>query len=126
MYSVSLFVKAVVSITFLWCIAELVMPVTGMKKYSSFIYGLIIVSLTVSVFVNLDYENLFSVSTQNDVSKYNKEYLKSLYEERLERVLIEKFGDDSIDVELTDDYMLNKISCDDEEIYDNIMRYINE
>lgn len=126
MDSVSLFVKSVITITFLWCIAEVILPESKMQKYSSFIYGLIVISLTTSVFVNFDFENLLDNTTSIDTGTYNNQYLKTLYEERLENILIEKFGDDSIDVELTDEYMISNIYCDDKKTYDDIMRYINE
>lgn len=126
MGSVSLFVKTVVALTFIWCIAEAVLPENSMQKYSSFIYGLVVISLAVSVFTTMDYDNMFVYGGSTNISEYNSNYLKDLYEDKLESVLTEKFGDDSVRVELTDEYKIEKIYCENQKTYDDIMRYLNE
>lgn len=126
MGSVSLFVKTVVALTFIWCIAEAVLPENSMQKYSSFIYGLVVISLAVSVFTTMDYDNMFVYGDSKNISEYNSNYLKDLYEDKLESVLTEKFGDDSVRVELTDEYKIEKIYCENQKTYDDIMRYLNE
>ncbi len=126
MDSVSLFVKTIIAITFMWSIAECVLPGNSMHKYSSFIYGLIIISLTVSVFVKIDFDDVFVSVQSNSITEYNSSYLKNLYEERLENILSQKFGKSVVDVELTEDYKIKKISCDNKKTYDDIMRYLNE
>lgn len=126
MDSVSLFVKTIVVITFMWCIAEAVLPENSMRKYSSFIYGLVIISMAVSVFTKIDFNDFTAYDNTEKLSEYNSSYLKNLYEERISNALTEKFGDNSIRVELTDDYKINNIYCDDQKTYDDIMRYLNE
>ena len=126
MDSVSLFVKTIIAITFMWCIAECVLPDNSMQKYLSFIYGLVIISLTVSVFSKINFNDFFvSVNTEN-IAEYNSGYLKDLYEDRLENILKDKFSNNSIEVELTEEYKIKSIHCDDQKTYDDIMRYLNE
>lgn len=126
MDSVSLFVKTIIAITFMWCIAETILPDNAMQKYSSFIYGLVIISLTVSVFTKIDFNDFFTQTATVNLSEYNSSYLKGLYEDRLELTLKEKFGDESIKVELTDEYKIKNIYCDNQKTHDDIMRYLNE
>lgn len=126
MDSVSLFVKTIVTVTFMWCMAEAVLPENSMQKYSSFVYGLVIISLAISVFTNLKYEKIFVPDNTANISEYNSDYIKKLYEKNLEKILTEKFGDNSLKVELTDDYKIKKISCDSKKTYDDVMRYLNE
>ena len=57
MNSVSIFVKSLVTLTFMWCIAENILPEKSIKKYSSYIYGLIIISMTISVFTYVDFDD---------------------------------------------------------------------
>ena len=126
MSSVGSFVKIIVVLTFLWCIVEMILPENSMKKYSSFVYGLVIISLGVSIFTNVDYNNFYVFENSTNISDNNKSYLRNLYEENLEKALIKKTGDDSINIELTEEYKIKKINCDSQETYDDIMRYLNE
>lgn len=126
MDSVSLFAKTIIVITFMWCVAECVMPDNSMQKYSSFLYGLIIISLTVSVFSKIRFDDFFVFYNTQNISEYNSSYIKNLYEDRLEAILKDKFGNNSIKVELTEEYKINSIHCDNQKTYDDIMRYINE
>lgn len=125
MNSVSLFVKTLVVITFMWCIAEVMLPENSIRKYSSFVYGLVIISLFVSAFTNMEYDKIFAFENTQNREEYNNLILKEVYEEKLGNVLIKKFGDESICVELTEDYKIKKISCKSKETYDDIMRYLN-
>lgn len=126
MDNVSLFVKTIIAITFMWSVAEVVLPDNSMQKYSSFIYGLVIISLTISIFTQMEFDDLFNQSNISDVGQYNNEYLKKLYEDKLEDALVDKFGDSSLDVELTDEFKIKNVKCKKQQTYDDIMRYINE
>ncbi len=126
MDNVSVFVKTIISITFMWCIAESVIPDNSMQKYSSFIYGLVIISLTVSVFAKLDYNSFFIHSNNVETAQYADDYLKTIYEDKINNALSEKFGDNSIRVELTDEYKIKNIHCKNKKTYDDVMRYLNE
>ena len=53
-------------------------------------------------------------------------YIKEMYEERLESVLRDKYNNNSIEAKLTDDFKIDSIYCDDSEIYNSIMRDLNE
>lgn len=126
MDNVSLFVKTIIAITFMWSVAEVALPDNSMQKYSSLIYGLVIISLTVSLFTKIEFEDFFKQADIEDVSQYNNEYLKNLYEDKLEDTLRDKFGDSSLEAELTDDYKIKNIKCKKQQTYDDIMRYLNE
>ena len=110
----------------MWCIADSVLPENSIRKYSAFVYGLVIISLTVSLFAKFDFNDIGLSKDLTDTGEYNNTYLKNLYEDRLENVLSEKFGDGEIKVELTDDYHISKISCSNQKTYDDIMGYLNE
>ena len=125
MNSVGIFVKTLVALSFVWCIGESVLPDKSFKNLSSFIYGIIVVSMALSLFTAVDYD-AFDVIDFNVDKSSNNNYLVSLYEEKLEDALSEKFGDDSVRVELTDDFKVKNIYCDNKETYDAIMRYLNE
>ena len=125
MNSVSMFVKTLVALTFVWCIAESILPEKSIKKYSSYIYGLVIISMALSVFTSIDYDDFKIVDYSMESEKTN-DYLKTMYEEKLESALSEKFDDTSVRVELTDEYKIKNIYCDNKETYDAIMRYLNE
>ena len=125
MNSVSIFVKSLVTLTFMWCIAENILPEKSIKKYSSYIYGLIIISMTISVFTSVDFDD-FRIVDFNMQSVKTNDYLKTMYEEKLGRALSEKFDDTSVRVELTDEYKIKNIYCDNKKTYDAIMRYLNE
>ena len=126
MDNINLFVKTIIAITFMWCIAEALLPDNSMQKYSSFIYGLIIISLTISIFTKMDFDSFLIKPINKNLIEYNNSYLKNLYEDKLKTVLVEKFGDNSIQVELTDEYKIKEIICENQETYENIMRYLNE
>ena len=125
MDSVSVFIRTIIIISFVWCIAETILPDNSMQKHLSFIYGLVVISLTVSVFGKISFNDFF-VSSDVEVSAYNKDYIRELYEENLEKILMEKFKSSSVDVELNDEYKIKDIKCDDKKTYDDIMRYLNE
>lgn len=125
MNSVSMFVKTLVALTFVWCIAESILPEKSIKKYSSYIYGLVIISMALSVFTSVDYDD-FKIVDYSVESEKTNDYLKTMYEEKLESALSEKFDDTSVRVELTDEYKIKNIYCDNKETYDAIMRYLNE
>lgn len=125
MNSVSVFVKTLVALTFMWCIAESVLPEKSIKKFSSYIYGLVIISMALSVFTSVDYDN-FSIADFDTETYQSNDYLKNVYEEKLQNALSEKFGDSSVRVELTNEYKIKNIYCDNKETYDAIMRYLNE
>ena len=125
MNSVSMFVKTLVALTFVWCIAESILPEKSIKKYSSYIYGLVIISMALSVFTSVDYDD-FKIVDYSVESEKTNDYLKTMYEENLENALSEKFDDTSVRVELTDEYKIKNIYCDNKETYDAIMRYLNE
>ena len=126
MNSVDMFVRSIIVITFIWCIAECIMPENYAKKNSPFIYGIIIISMTVSLFTKIDFESFFKIAEIENSGEYNNSYLKNLYEEKLEDALIKKYNNHSIEVELTDEYKLKRIYCNDKKIYEDIMRNINE
>ena len=126
MNSVGVFVKSLVALTFLWCIAENVLPEKSIKKYSSYIYGLIVISMALSVFTSIDYDSFFISDYTMESTGNNNYYVRNLYEEKLEKILREKFDDESIKVDLTDECKIENIFCDSKETYDNVMRYLYE
>ncbi len=126
MNSVNIFVKSLVVITFIWCIAECIMPQKNIIKYSSFTYGLIVISMVVSLFTTIDFENFNIKAYNDDTIIYSNVYLKELYEKKTEDMLIEKFGDNSIKIELTDDFKIKSIYCENKEKYNEIVRFLNE
>ena len=126
MDSVSVFVKTIIVISFMWCVAEMIMPNDSIRKYSSFIYGLIIISLTVSAFSKVKFDDFFVAFNTDSSTQYNASYIREVYEKKLEDILCEKFDNKSIEVELTDEYKVKRIICDDQKTYDDVMRYLNE
>ena len=103
------------------------LPDNNIKKYTGYIYGLLLVTCIVSLVVDIkDFDYSFVYSDLEDVSEYNSEYLKSLYEDNLEGILRDKFKDDSINVVLSEDYNIESISCENSETYEEIKRYFNE
>jgi len=125
MNSVSVFVKTLVALTFVWCIAESILPDKSIKKFSSYIYGLVVISMALSVFTSVDYDD-FIIADFGTKTYQTNDYLKNMYEEKLQNALSEKFGDSSVRVELTNEYKIKNIYCDNKETYDAIMRYLNE
>lgn len=127
MNNINMFVKLIIALTFVWAIGENMLPDNNIKKYTGYIYGLLLVTCIVSLVVDIkDFDYSFVYSDLEDVSKYNSEYLKSLYEDNLEGILRDKFKDDSINVELSEDYNIESISCENSETYEEIKRYFNE
>lgn len=127
MNNINMFVKLIIALTFVWAIGENMLPDNNIKKYSGYIYGLLLVTCIVSLVVDIkDFDYSFVYSDLEDVSEYNSEYLKSLYEDNLEGILRDKFKDDSINVELSEDYNIESISCENSETYEEIKRYFNE
>ena len=126
MGSVSLFVKSIIIISFLWCLGESILPHLSLKKNFNFIYGIIIISMVFNLFLNFDTENLFEFEGSITDTHQSKEYLKEIYEQRLEQVLKDKYKNNSIEAKLTDDYKVQSIYCDDSEVYNKIMRDLNE
>lgn len=127
MGNVSLFVKSIIVISFLWCLGENVLPDSNLKKNFNFVYGIIIISIVFNYFLKFDRDNLFVYEKYiDDNNKQNKQYLTELYEERLEAVLRDKYKNNSVSAKLTDDFKVESIYCDDNEIYDKIMRDLNE
>ncbi len=126
MNSVGIFVKTLVALTLLWCIAENILPEKSIKKYSSYIYGLIVISMAVSVFTSIDYNSFYTNDYNMESVGYNNNYIKNLYEEKLETILREKFDDESIRIELTDECKIKNVYCDSKETYDNVVGYLYE
>lgn len=127
MNNINMFVKLIIALTFVWAIGENMLPDNNIKKYTGYIYGLLLVTCIVSLVVDIkDFDYSFVYSDLEDVSEYNSEYLKSLYEDNLEGILKDKFKDDSINVELSEDYNIESISCENSETYEEIKRYFNE
>lgn len=127
MNNISVFVKLIIALTFVWAIGENMLADNRIKKYIGYIYGLLLITCAVSLFIdmkNCDYE--FVYSDLGDISEYNSEYLKSLYEDNLEKILRNKFGDDSISVKLSSDYKVESVKCENSKTYEEIMRYFNE
>lgn len=127
MNNINMFVKLIIALTFVWAIGENMLPDNNIKKYTGYIYGLLLVTCIVSLVVDIkDFDYSFVYSDLEDVSEYNSEYLKSLYEDNLEGILRDKFKDDSINVVLSEDYNIESISCENSETYEEIKRYFNE
>ena len=127
MNNISIFVKMVIALTFVWAIGENMLPDNNIKKYTGLVYGLLLITCAVSLVVDMkNFDYSFAYSDLGNVSKYNNEYLKSLYEDNLEGVLRDKFKDDTINVELSEDYNIESISCENSETYEEIKRYFNE
>ena len=127
MNNINMFVKLIIALTFVWAIGENMLPDNNIKKYTGYIYGLLLVTCIVSLVVDIkDFDYSFVYSDLEDVSEYNSEYLKSMYEDNLEGILRDKFKDDSINVELSEDYNIESISCENSETYEEIKRYFNE
>lgn len=127
MNNINMFVKLIIALTFVWAIGENMLPDNNIKKYTGYIYGLLLVTCIVSLVVDIkDFDYSFVYSDLEDVSEYNSEYLKSLYENNLEGILRDKFKDDSINVVLSEDYNIESISCENSETYEEIKRYFNE
>ena len=76
-------------------------------------------------FTSVDYDNFKLLDFDTETVK-NNNYLKTIYEEKLESAFSEKFNDTSVRVELTDEYKIKNVYCDDKKTYDAIMRYLNE
>ena len=127
MNNINMFVKLIIALTFVWAIGENMLPDNNIQKYTGYIYGLLLVTCIVSLVVDIkDFDYSFVYSDLEDVSEYNSEYLKSLYEDNLEGILRDKFKDDSINVVLSEDYNIESISCENSETYEEIKRYFNE
>lgn len=126
MGNVSLFVKSVIVISFLWCIAESILPDCSLKKNFNFVYGIILISTVFNLFSNFDTENLFEYEKYIGDTGQSVNYIKEMYEERLESILRDKYKNNSIEAELTDDFKIDSIYCDDSDIYNSIMRDLNE
>lgn len=127
MNNINMFVKLIIALTFVWAIGENMLPDNNIKKYTGYIYGLLLVTCIVSLVVDIkDFDYSFVYSDLEDVSEYNSEYLKSLYEDNLEGILRDKFKDDSINVVLSEDYNIESICCENSETYEEIKRYFNE
>lgn len=125
MDSISYVAKTVIAITLVWCIAENMLPDKRYKKYSSFIYGIVIISVFFSISVkSFDAENIFSFSNDNIDTSASKN-LVEIYEDKLEMIMKDKFNDSTINIELTDDYKIKSIKCRDEKTYQKIMGYLN-
>lgn len=127
MENVNALIKTVIVISFMWSIAESTLPQSDLNKYTEFVYGLIIMSVIVSAIVNVDSRDFFpDFEGAYNSYEYTDGYLKGLYEEKLEQILIEKFDDEDIDVELDDEYKISNIFCENIETYEKIMGYLNE
>ena len=79
-----------------------------------------------NLFLNFDTDNLFEYEGTVADKHQSKEYLKEIYEQRLEQVLRDKYKNNSVEAKLTDDYKVQSIYCDDSEVYNKIMRDLNE
>ena len=115
MDSISYVAKTVIAITLVWCIAENMLPDKRYKKYSSFIYGIVIISVFFSI----------SVKSFDNIDKSASKNLVEIYEDKLEMIMKDKFNDSTINIELTDDYKIKSIKCRDEKTYQKIMGYLN-
>lgn len=126
MNNVSVFVKTLVCLTFIWCLAENILPEKSIKKYTSYIYGLLVISMALSFFTTIDFEKNYTGNFDTQPYENNTAYIKNLFEEKLSNLLSEKFEDKSIRVELTDACKIKNIYCENKETYDAIVRYLDE
>ena len=127
MESINALVKTIIAISFMWCLAENIMPQSQLNKYTEYIYGLIITTVIISAIIKVnpddflpDFENTYNTDL------YTQDYLREVYELKLEQILIEKVNDKNISVELDDDYKITDITCKNQATYEKIMGYINE
>lgn len=127
MENINALIKTIIVVSFMWCLAENIMPQSQLNKYTEFIYGLIIMTVTISAIINVnpkdflpDFEGTYNADL------YTQSYLREVYEQKLEQILIEKFNDENINVELDDDYRIADITCQNQTTYEKIMGYLNE
>lgn len=127
MENINALVKTVIVISFMWSLAEYIIPQSKLNKYTEFVYGLLIMSVIMTAIFNAkpseflpDFEDTYTTEA------YTQGYLTDLYEKELENILVDKFSDESIDIELGDDYKITNITCKNQETYQKIMGYLNE
>lgn len=123
MGSVLSLAKIIIVLTFIWTFAECMLPDSKYKKYTDFIYGLILTAAVASFIANFNFE--VPAAEEYDVGAvYGSGYVKSLYETEAEKLLREKFGDASIEITLNDDCTLKSLKCKDKQIYNRIKEYL--
>lgn len=127
MEGINTLVKTIIVISFMWCMAENIMPQSQLNKYTEFIYGLIIMTVTVSAIINVNPNDFLpDIKRTYNGDIYERGYLKEVYEQKLEQILTDKFSDEHINVELNDEYRITDITCRDQATCEKIMRYIYE
>lgn len=127
MNSMGLFAKSVIATTFLWTFLQSIMPGEKYKKCSDFVYGLVIISMVVSLALNIEqFEVSDFLSDTGAVSNYSNSYILDLYEQKLSEALQKKFDDKSIKAELDENYKIVSITCDNKTTQKEIEEYLNE
>lgn len=127
MNSMGLFAKSVIATTFLWAFLQSIMPGEKYKKCSDFVYGLVIISMVVSLALNIEqFEVSDFLSDTGAVSNYSNSYILDLYEQKLSEALQKKFDDKSIKAELDENYKIVSITCDNKTTQKEIEEYLNE
>lgn len=115
--------KAVVVLTFVWTFAECILPDSKYKKHTDFVYGLVLTATVAGFILNFDFK-MPDISSNFEYGAYRQDYVKGLYETELEKTLRQKFGDESVDVELNGDFEVESIKCADGETYKMIKEYL--
>ena len=126
MNTISLFSKTLIILTFIWCITESIMPENYIRKNISFVYGIIIISYFFKCLSGIDLTVLDNWDSKTKYQTTTQEYIKEVYERCVEDALKDKYKNESIVAELTDEYKIKKIYCDDEKITEEIMRDLIE
>ena len=127
MENINALVKTIIVVTFIWSLSERLLSRSNIVKYTEFVYGLVIMTITVSSIINIKpYEFIPDISGAQKTTHYTQDYLKQVYEENLEKILSEKLNDKNIYVNLDDDYKITDITCKNKSTYDKIMGYLYE
>lgn len=127
MNSIGFFAKSVIATTFLWAFLQSIMPGQKFKKCCDFVYGLIIISMVVSLIAKVpEFDTSNYINDDVLSSNYNNNYVINLYENKLCEILRKKFKDESIKVELDENYALKSIICDNKDTQKKIEEFLNE
>ena len=127
MNSIGIFAKSIIAITFMWAFLQSIMPGQKFKKCCDFIYGLIIISMVVSMVSKVpEFDPSYFADSKYEISNYSNSYVLNLYEQKLQEAMQKKFNDKSIKVELDENYKVKKITCDDINTQKEIEEYLNE
>ena len=82
MENINALVKTIIVVTFIWSLSERLLSRSNIVKYTEFVYGLVIMTITVSSIINIKpYEFIPDISGAQKTTHYTQDYLKQVYEE---------------------------------------------